>query len=43
MLDSVFEDAESLNGYAVHPEHVAVADSRVRPYVKLRVCMDFEV
>lgn len=39
MLDSVFEDAESLNGYAVHPEHVAVADSRVRPYVKLRVCL----
>ncbi|MDE5700618.1 MAG: Dabb family protein [Lachnospiraceae bacterium] len=43
MLDSLFENEESLKGYAVHPEHVAVADGKVRPYTKSRVCMDFEV
>lgn len=41
MLDSLFENEESLKGYAVHPEHVAVADGKVRPYTKTRVCMDF--
>ena len=43
MLDSVFEDAASLKGYSTHPEHVAVADSKVRPYTKSRVCLDYEV
>ncbi len=43
MLDSLFEDEEALKGYAVHPEHVAVADGRVRPYTKTRICMDFKV
>ena len=43
MLDSTFEDEASLKGYAVHPEHVAVADSKVRPYTKTRLCLDFEV
>lgn len=42
MLDSVFEDESSLKGYAVHPEHVKVADEKVRPYTKSRVCLDFE-
>ena len=42
MLDSSFEDEASLKGYAVHPAHVAVADGAVRPYTKLRVCMDYE-
>lgn len=42
MLDSSFENEEALKGYAVHPEHVAVADGKVRPYVKARVCMDYE-
>ena len=42
MLDSSFEDEESLKGYAVHPAHVAVADGVVRPNTKSRVCMDFE-
>lgn len=41
MLDSVFESEEALKGYAVHPEHVAVADGKVRPYTKTRSCMDF--
>ncbi len=42
MLDSSFEDETSLKGYAVHPEHVAVADSKVRPFTKSRACMDYE-
>lgn len=43
MLDSTFEDEASLKGYAVHPEHVAVADGKVRPHTKNRVCLDYEV
>lgn len=43
MLDSTFEDAASLKGYSVHPEHVAVADSKVRPYTATRSCLDYEV
>ncbi len=43
MLDSTFEDEQSLQGYAVHPDHVAVADNMVRPNVKSRVCMDYIV
>lgn len=42
MLDSLFESEEALKGYSVHPEHVAVADSKVRPYTKTRMCMDYE-
>ena len=42
MLDSSFEDEDSLKGYAVHPAHVAVADGKVRPFTKARVCLDFE-
>lgn len=43
MLDTTFEDENALKGYAVHPEHVKIADSKVRPYTKLRVCMDYEI
>lgn len=43
MLDSTFESAEALKGYAKHPEHVAVADSKVRPYTAVRSCLDFEM
>ena len=43
MLDSIFEDEAALKGYAVHPEHVAVADGKVRPYTKTRMCLDFEM
>ena len=43
MLDSSFEDEASLKGYAVHPAHVQVADTKVRPYTASRVCMDYEV
>ena len=43
MLDTTLESFEALKGYAVHPAHVAVADGKVRPYTKTRVCMDYEV
>ena len=42
MLDSTFADAASLKGYATHPEHVKVADAKVRPFTKTRLCLDFE-
>ncbi len=41
MLDSTFESEEALKAYAVHPEHVKVADEKVRPFTKSRSCMDF--
>lgn len=43
MLDSSFESAEALKGYSGHPKHVAVADSKVRPFTASRICMDYEV
>ena len=43
MLDSTFESPEALAVYASHPEHVAVADSRVRPFTASRACLDFEL
>jgi hypothetical protein len=43
MLDSTFESEAALNAYSVHPAHVAVADSKVRPYTAVRSCLDFEV
>ena len=43
MLDTTFESAESLKAYSVHPKHVAVADSKVRPYTAVRSCMDYEI
>lgn len=43
MLDSTFEDEAALKGYAVHPEHVAVANGKVRPYTAVRSCLDFEI
>lgn len=43
MLDSSFESEEALKGYAVHEEHVKVADTKVRPHTKSRVCIDYEI
>lgn len=43
MLDSTFENEEALKGYSTHPEHVAVADGKVRPYTKTRSCLDYEI
>ena len=43
MLYSVFESEEALKAYAVHPEHVYVADTFVRPFTENRACLDFEI
>ena len=43
MLDSTFVDEEALKGYAVHPDHVAVANEFIRPFLATRVCMDYEI
>ena len=42
MLDSSFESYEALKAYSTHPEHVAVADEKVRPFTTVRSCLDFE-
>lgn len=43
MLDSTFESEEALKSYSKHPEHVAVADTKVRPFTASRACLDFEI
>ena len=42
MLYSVFENEAALKNYAVHPAHVEVADTKVRPFTETRMCLDFE-
>ncbi len=41
MLYSEFDSEEALKGYAIHPAHVHVADTKVRPYTKTRTVIDF--
>ena len=41
MLYSVFENEQALKDYSVHPEHQAVANSKVRPFTQNRSCIDF--
>ena len=41
-LLTTFEKAEDIAAYAVHPEHVKVADTYVRPYTCDRACLDYE-
>lgn len=43
MLDSTFESEAALKGYAVHPAHVEVANTKVRPFTQTRLCLDYEV
>ncbi|MGM9786887.1 MAG: Dabb family protein [Candidatus Cryptobacteroides sp.] len=43
MLDCTLESEEALKAYAVHPAHVEVADTKVRPYTSVRSCLDFEI
>lgn len=43
MLDCTLESDEALAGYQTHPEHVRVADTYVRPYTEVRMCMDYEM
>jgi len=42
MLDSTLESFDALKAYAVHPAHVNVADTLVRPFTAVRSCLDFE-
>lgn len=42
MLETSFTEEAALKGYSVHPLHVKAADTYVRPFTKLRVCLDFE-
>ncbi len=43
MLESVVADREALASYAAHPAHVKVLEERIRPVIKSRYCMDFEI
>ncbi len=43
MLDSMLDSEEALKGYQSHPDHVAVANTYVRPFTEVRMCMDYEV
>lgn len=42
MLDSKLESEDALKGYQVHPEHVSAADTYVRPFTEVRMCMDYK-
>ena len=42
MLDSTLESEDALKGYQSHPDHVAVANTCVRPFTEVRLCMDYE-
>ncbi len=43
LLDSTFESEEALKGYAVHPDHVEIANTKVRPFVDVRLSLDYEI
>ena len=43
MLDSLFENEESLKNYSSNPLHVEAATTKVRPFVKVRSSFDYEV
>lgn len=43
MLDSTLENEEALKAYALHPAHVEVANTMVRPFTAVRSCLDFEL
>ena len=43
MLDCTLENPEALKVYAQHPEHLAVANTKVRPFTVQRACLDYEL
>ena len=43
MLDSLFENEEALKNYSSNPLHVEVANTKVRPHMKIRSSFDYEV
>lgn len=40
-LVTTLEKAEDVSAYSVHPAHVAVANTYVRPFVTERACLDY--
>jgi hypothetical protein len=42
MLDSTLESPEALKGYAIHPDHVEVANTKIKPFACVRTCLDYE-
>lgn len=42
MLDSVLESEEALKSYQGHPSHVEVANTYVRPFTEVRMCLDYK-
>lgn len=42
MLDSLFENEDALKNYSSDPAHVEVATTKVRPFVKMRSCFDYD-
>lgn len=42
MLDSTFESIDALKVYQTHEKHLHVANTYVRPFTEVRMCMDFE-
>ena len=43
LLACEMEDEEALKVYKDHPLHIACRDTKVKPNVKSRVCVDFIV
>lgn len=43
ILDSTCENEEALKVYASHQEHVKVANEKIRPFMKQRVCIDYKI
>ena len=41
MLDSTFEYEEALHAYHKNPEHNAMANTYIRPFVETRLCVDY--
>lgn len=42
MLHCKFTDEKSLKYYKTHPAHQNVANTYVRPFVEVRLCIDYE-
>lgn len=43
MLECTFVNEQALKAYTVHPEHVRVGTNYVKPKVKNRRCIDFQM
>jgi len=43
MLDTTFVDEDALHAYHKNPDHNAVANTYIRPYIETRLCVDYEI